>query len=66
MRHSLASQLLNNGTTLPVIAESLGHSSTRSTMDYLRINITKLMQCALEVPDVPVEFYEQKGGFFYE
>jgi len=66
MRHSLASQMLSNGTSLPVIAESLGHSGTRSTMDYLRIDLTKLMQCALEVPEVPVEFYKQKGGFFYE
>ena len=66
MRHSLASQMLNNGTSLPVIAESLGHSSTRSTMNYLRISINKLMECSLDVPEVPVEFYEQKGGFFYE
>ena len=66
MRHSLANQMLNNGASLPVIAESLGHSSTRSTMDYLRINLTKLMQCALDVPKVSVDFYNQKGGFFYE
>lgn len=66
MRHSLASQMLNNGASLPVIAESLGHSGTRSTMDYLRISLNKLMQCSLDVPKVPIEFYEQKGGFFYE
>jgi site-specific recombinase XerD len=66
MRHSLASQLLTNGASLSVIAESLGHSSTHSTMDYLRISIAKLMQCSLDVPEVSVEFYEQKGGFFYE
>lgn len=66
MRHSLASQMLNNGASLPIIAESLGHSGTRSTMDYLRISLNKLMQCSLDVPEVPVKFYEQKGGFFYE
>ena len=65
MRHTLASQLLRNGVSLPVISETLGHKSTQTTMSYLRIDIDGLMKCTLEVPDVPSEFYTQKGGLFY-
>lgn len=65
MRHTLASQLLQNGTSLPVISETLGHSETQVTMNYLRIDIKSLMQCALDVPLVFRNFYEQKGGVFY-
>ena len=66
MRHTLASQLLRNGTSLPVISETLGHSHTQATMNYLRIDINNLMRCSLEVPLVSTSFYEQKGGMFYE
>jgi len=65
MRHTLASQLLRNGTSLPVISETLGHSDTQVTMNYLRIDINSLMQCALDVPLVSMNFYVQKGGVFY-
>lgn len=65
MRHTLASQLLRNGTSLPVISETLGHSDTQVTMNYLRIDINSLMQCTLDVPLVSMNFYEQKGGVFY-
>ena len=65
MRHSLASRLLSNGISLPVISESLGHNNTKSTMEYLRIDVLNLMKCALDVPPVAPGFYEQKGGVFY-
>jgi len=66
MRHTLASQLLQNGITLPVISETLGHVNTQTTMNYLRIDINNLMRCALNVPIVHQDFYSQKGGVFYE
>lgn len=66
MRHSLASTLLRNGTTIPVISEVLGHRSTQTTMIYLSIDITSLMYCALPVSLVLDNFYNQKGGVFYE
>ena len=47
MRHTLASQLLRNGVSLPVISETLGHKSTQTTMSYLRIDIDGLMKCTL-------------------
>lgn len=66
MRHSLAGQLLHNDTPLPVISEVLGHTSSQATMNYLRIDTDKLIQCSLLVPPVPEAFYNQKGGMLYE
>lgn len=66
MRHSLASNLLKKGTSLPIISEILGHSSTRSTRYYLRIDYDSLLTCAIPVPEVPQSFYEQEGGVFYD
>jgi site-specific recombinase XerD len=66
MRHSLASNLLKNGTSISTISSVLGHESTASTMEYLRIDTTSLSRCALDVPAVANGFYEQKGGLFYD
>lgn len=65
LRHSLAGRLLEKQTTLPVISEILGHENMESTKFYLRIDLTSLRQCVLEVPAVSPGFYSQKGGFFY-
>jgi len=65
-RHSMAYNLLVAKTQLPVISEILGHSILSTTMCYLRIDIESLRSCALEVPSLPQDFYEQKGGVFYE
>jgi site-specific recombinase XerD len=65
LRHSLAGILLEKETILPVISEVLGHKSTASTNYYLRIDLTSMRQCALEVPLVSTSFYQQKGGYFY-
>lgn len=65
LRHSLAVRMLEENTILPIISEVLGHSSTDSTKYYLRIDIQSLRQCVLDVPEVPLSFYEQKGGTFY-
>ena len=66
LRHSLATQLLNQGTTLPVISETLGHSNSQTTMIYLGVDVNGLLDCSLYVPPVPDSFYMQKGGWFYE
>jgi len=57
LRHSLAAILLEQKTPLPVIAEVLGHDNTESTMSYLRIDLSSLRQCAIEVPSLFVDFY---------
>lgn len=66
MRHTLASRLLSNGVPLPVISETLGHTATQTTMKYLRVDLNNLRHCTLGVPLVGWDFYEQKGGMFYE
>ena len=63
LRHSFASHLLQESTPLPVISEALGHTSSNSTMFYLRIDTSALKECSLDVPPVPFSFYEQKGGY---
>lgn len=65
LRHSLASAMLNGGSMMPVISESLGHRSTQTTLAYLKIDIRSLQKCALPVPEIADNFYMQRGGSFY-
>lgn len=66
MRHSLASNMLKKGAALPTISSVLGHESTQATMEYLRVDVTNLKECVLDVPLVNEAFYHQKGGAFYD
>jgi len=66
LRHSLATRLLNQGTTFPVISEVLGHNNSQTTMIYLDVDVNGLLRCSLNVPTVPDSFYMQKGGWFDE
>lgn len=66
LRHSFATAMLNDGTGLPVISEVLGHEDTQSTMYYLGVNVSQLIECSLDVPIIGGAFYEQKGGMFYD
>ncbi len=51
-RHSLASSMLETGTSIYTIKEYLGHDNTNTTMGYMKIDLTQLQKCALEVPNV--------------
>lgn len=66
LRHSLATAMLGNGTTLPVISGVLGHETSESTMYYLGVDVHSLLKCSLDVPLVDESFYTQKGGMLYE
>lgn len=66
LRHTLATLLLENNVKLPVISEVLGHENTESTRYYLRVDLQALRKCALDVPFTSNNFYNQKGGYFYE
>lgn len=66
MRFSLATRLLQQGTGLVCISETLGHSGTDVTMNYLRIDINSLTRCMHDVPQVNDNFYNQSNGGFYE
>lgn len=48
-RHSLATTMLENGVSLPVISQTLGHADISSTEVYLRISMRQLRMCPLEV-----------------
>ncbi len=65
LRHSLGFRMLEKSTALPVISEVLGHQSSESTRYYLRIDLTSMQQCMLDVPLVATDFYMQRGGKFY-
>ena len=66
LRHSLATNMLQNDITMPVISSILGHSTTESTKTYLAVDIKHLLECALVVPPVDKNFYIQKGGILYD
>jgi len=52
LRHSLATQLLADDTTFPVIAEVLGHTSTESTTSYAKVDLPHLHRCPLDPEEV--------------
>ncbi|WNF35105.1 site-specific integrase [Bacillaceae bacterium IKA-2] len=60
LRHSLAGQLLEQKIPIHVISEVLGHKNTESTKTYLRIDLTSLSQCALDVPLLKTPFYAKE------
>lgn len=66
LRHSLATAMLGEGTSLPIVSSVLGHGSSESTMYYLGVDVPSLLKCSLKVPPVAEGFYTQKGGILYE
>lgn len=52
MRHSLASALLEENVPLPIISEVLGHSDSRTTERYLKIDIKQLRNCSISTRNV--------------
>ena len=52
LRHTLASVLLENNTPLSVISDILGHADTDSTAVYLKVDLQKLKECALDFEEV--------------
>ncbi|HLX53764.1 MAG TPA: tyrosine-type recombinase/integrase [Aquella sp.] len=52
LRHSLATNLMNNNVPISAISSVLGHANTRSTEIYLTVDERNLKNLSLEVPDV--------------
>ncbi len=52
LRHSLSSIMLENRVPLPVISEILSHTNSDTTKIYLKIDISQLRECALDVPGI--------------
>ena len=49
LRHSLASELMKNNVEINTISDILGHCNPETTLNYLRVNLPALRQCALNV-----------------
>jgi integrase len=52
LRHSLASRLLEKDTPVNVVGNILGHVNSETAKNYIRIDISKLKECGLEVPEI--------------
>lgn len=50
LRHSLASNMLSNGTGILEISKTLGHACVDTTRIYSKVDINHLHLCELEVP----------------
>lgn len=64
MRHSLAYHMLNKNVGLSQISSILGHSNSQSTMNYLRIDITSMRICVLDVPELDEKYFTEHNSFF--
>lgn len=51
LRHTLASMLLEKETPLTVISQILGHTDPDSTKVYLKVDLGKLKECALDLDE---------------
>lgn len=51
LRHTLASMLLEKETPLSVISQILGHTDPDSTKVYLKVDFSKLKECALDLEE---------------
>ena len=50
LRHSLATHLINNGSTIKDVADMLGHTSIESTGIYAKVQVERLKEVALPFP----------------
>jgi len=50
LRHSLASNMLSNDSTIFEISKALGHTSLDTTRIYTKVDLSHLRLCELEVP----------------
>ena len=51
MRSSLTSSMINGGYDPVIVREILGHKDPEAIRHYARINIGKLRECAIPVPE---------------
>jgi len=66
LRFSLAQRMLDKSTPISIISETLGHSEVNTTRTYLRIDLSHMLGCVLDVLASNNCFYTQKGGLFYD
>jgi len=59
LRASLATALLNEGYSYPVITKVLGHKDPNTAQHYVKVDINHLRECAMQVPPI---FYKYLCG----
>jgi site-specific recombinase XerD len=52
LRHSLATNMLKRNVSMPVISTIMGHQNTETTKIYLAVDVKKLKQCPLPMPEL--------------
>ena len=52
LRHSLATNLLQSQVDVPIISDILGHVDPGTAKHYLRVDISQLRLCALNIREV--------------
>jgi site-specific recombinase XerD len=52
LRSTLARVMLENGATLPIISETLGHQNIQTTSIYLKIDMEGLRNCVIDPEEV--------------
>jgi len=57
LRHSLASNMLKKNVSMPVISTVIGHQRTETTKTYLSIDVEKLSQCTIPMPELNSPYY---------
>ncbi len=53
-RHNLATSLLENGISRPIISQTLGHTAPDSLEPYLKADFIHLKKCAVSIEGFPV------------
>jgi site-specific recombinase XerD len=61
LRHSLASNMLRKNISMPVISTVMGHQRTETTKTYLSIDVGKLSQCAIPMPELNSPHYRTEA-----
>jgi len=58
LRHSLATNMLKNNVSMPIISAVLGHQNTETTKVYLKVDTEKLRQCPIPMPQMYSKHYK--------
>ena len=57
LRHSLATNMLKQNVSIPIISTVLGHQSTETTKIYISVDVEKLRLCSLPIPKIRSSYY---------
>lgn len=55
LRHSLADEMVNEGSDVTMVTKTLGHISPNTSLGYMSSNIEMLRACALSIEPYPVK-----------